>query len=123
MRLPLSYMLYSFSAVILVGFAFSFGQDAVPAGQKVFVDNKCQMCHSVESAGLTSKNKKAVDLSNVGSTYKADFLNKWLTKNAKIKDNLHKATFKGDDKSLNDLTAWLETLKTKPVPKVEEKTK
>ena len=123
MRLPLSYMLYSFAAVILVGFAFSFGQDAVPAGQKVFVDNKCQMCHSVESAGLTSKNKKAVDLSNVGSTYKADFLNKWLTKNAKIKDNLHKATFKGDDNSLSDLTAWLETLKTKPVPKVEEKTK
>ena len=122
MRLPLSYMLFSFAAVILVGFAFSFGQDAVPAGQKVFVDNKCQMCHSVESAGLTSKNKKAVDLSNVGSTYKADFLSKWLNKEAKIKDNVHKATFKGDAKNLNDLTAWLETLKTKPVPKVEEKT-
>ena len=121
MRLPLSYILCLFVGVILVGFAFSFGQDAVPAGQKVFVDNKCQMCHSVESAGLTSKNKKAVDLSNVGSTYKADFLNKWLSKTAKIKDNLHKATFKGDDKNLNDLTAWLETLKTKPVPKVEEK--
>jgi cytochrome c2 len=123
MRLPLSYMLYSFAAVILVGFAFSFGQDAVPAGQKVFVDNKCQMCHSVESAGLTSKNKKAVDLSNVGSTYKADFLNKWLTKEAKIKDNMHKVAFKGDEKNLHELTAWLETLKTKPAPKVEENTK
>jgi hypothetical protein len=121
MRLPLSYMLYSFAAVILVGFAFSFGQNTVPAGQKVFVDNKCQMCHSVESAGLTSKNKKAVDLSNVGSTYKADFLNKWLTKEAKIKDNLHKVAFKGDSRNLNELTIWLETLKTKPVPKVEEK--
>jgi cytochrome c2 len=121
MRLPLSYILCLFVGVILVGFAFSFGQDPVPAGQKVFVDNKCQMCHSVESAGLTSKNKKAVDLSNVGSTYKADFLNKWLTKDAKIKDNLHKVSFKGDTKSLNDLTAWLENLKTKSVPKVEEK--
>jgi cytochrome c2 len=121
MRLPLSYILCLFVGVILVGFVYSFGQDAVPAGQKIFVDNKCQMCHSVESAGLTSKNKKAVDLSNVGSTYKADFLNKWLTKDAKIKDNLHKVSFKGDTKSLNDLTAWLQTLKTKPVPKVEEK--
>ena len=123
MRLKLSHMMYLFVGVILVGFVYSFGQDAVPAGQKVFVDNKCQMCHSVESAGLSSKNKKAVDLSNVGSTYKADFLNKWLTKEAKIKDNLHKVAFKRDNKNLNELTAWLETLKTKSVPKVEEKTK
>jgi cytochrome c2 len=123
MRLKLSHLLFLFAGLILVGFAFSFGQDAVPAGQKVFVDSKCQMCHSVESAGLISKNKKAVDLSNVGSTYKADFLNKWLTKDAKIKDNLHKVAFKGEVKNLNDLSAWLETLKTKPVPKVEEITK
>jgi cytochrome c2 len=106
-----------FVIAILYGFAFSFGQDKVPAGQKIFVDSKCQMCHSVESAGLTSKNKNAVDLSNVGSTYKVDFLKKWLTKNEKIKDNLHKVAFKGDDKNLNELTSWLESLKKKPVSK------
>jgi cytochrome c2 len=123
MKKQLSNMVFLFVVVILVGFVFSFGQDKVPAGQKVFVDNKCQMCHSVESAGLTSKNKKAVDLSNVGSTYKADFLNKWLTKNAKIKDNLHKIAFKGDDKDLNALSSWLESLTSKPVSKKEENTK
>jgi cytochrome c2 len=123
MKKQLSHMVFLFVVVILVGFVFSFGQDKVPAGQKVFVDSKCQMCHSVESAGLASKNKKAVDLSNVGSTYKADFLNKWLTKNAKIKDNLHKVAFKGDDKDLNALSSWLESLTNKPVSKEKDKTK
>lgn len=104
------YLLFVFSIVALFGLTYSFAQDKEPAGQKVFVDKKCGTCHSVESAGLTSKKKDAVDLSNAGAQ-KADVLAKYLKKEAKLNDKEHKTAFKGTDEELKDLASWLESLK------------
>jgi len=115
MKNILSYILFVFLIVALYGFAFSFAQEKGADAKKIFETQKCNACHTVAVAGITSKKKDAVDLSTIGSTNKADFLAKYLKKEVKVKDNLHKVSFKGEDKDLNVLTAWLETLKNKPI--------
>ena len=108
-----SYLFFIFLIVALYGFAFSFAQSKGPDGKKIFDTQKCNLCHSVTTAGITSKKKDAVDLSTVGSTYKADFLAKYLKKDAKIKDAVHKVAFKGTDEETASLVKWLESLKKK----------
>ncbi|HZW39940.1 MAG TPA: cytochrome c [Ignavibacteriaceae bacterium] len=104
------FLLFVFAIVGLYGFAFSMNTGDDP-GQKVFVDKKCGACHTVTSAGLTSKNAKAVDLSTVGASKKADFFEKYLNKKEKVDGKEHKTAFKGTDQELKDLTKWLESLK------------
>ena len=81
-----SYLLFVSLIVALYGFAYSFAQNKGLDGKKVFEAQKCNMCHTVTSAVITSKKKDAVDLSTVGATLKSDVLAKYLKKDAKIKD-------------------------------------
>jgi cytochrome c553 len=106
------YLLFIISIVALFGFAFSMAQDKEPAGQKLFTTSKCTTCHTVQSLGITSNKKDAVDISKTGDTYKADFLVKYLNKESKINDKLHKVAFKGSADDLNTLAGWLGSLKT-----------
>jgi len=96
----------------IYGFANSRLQEE-PAGKKIFVDNKCGSCHSIESQGLTTKSKKknVPDLSNVGSKHTSDFIIKYLTKQESIDDVKHSMAFKGSDEDLLALAKWLESLK------------
>jgi|CZKP01.1.fsa_nt_gi hypothetical protein len=108
-----TYLLFIFLIVALYGFAFSFAQDKGSDAKKVFEAQKCNACHTVTTAGITSKKKDAIDLSTVGSTYKADFLAKYIKKDAKIKDVAHKVSFKGTDEEHTALVKWLASLKKK----------
>src|ERR1017187_3301829 len=108
-----TYLLFIFLIVALYGFAFSFAQDKGSDAKKDFEAQKCNACHTVTTAGITSKKKDAVDLSTVGSTYKADFLTKYIKKDAKIKDAVHKVAFKGNDDETASLVKWLASLKKK----------
>jgi|ERR1035437_548812 cytochrome c553 len=108
-----TYILFVLLIVALYGFAFSFAQSKGTDAKKIFETQKCNACHSVTTAGITSKKKDAVDLSTVGSTYKADFLTKYIKKDAKIKDAVHKFTFKGTDEEMTSLVKWLASLKKK----------
>jgi cytochrome c553 len=78
----------------------------------VFIDAKCQTCHSVESHNLTSKSKKSTDLSNVGAVYRANFLEKFLMKQDKKRRKSTPAAFKGSNEDLFQLAEWLQTLNT-----------
>jgi hypothetical protein len=111
MKNLLIYLVFIFSVVLLFGFAYSFGADE-PDGKKLFVDKKCNTCHSVEAAGIEGKKKDSNDLSKVGDTRKADFLEKYLTKKEKINDKEHKTAFKGTEEELKALTEWLGSLKS-----------
>jgi mono/diheme cytochrome c family protein len=104
-----------FGALFLfVVFGFTFNQmPEDPAGKKLFVDKKCGSCHTVESEGLTSKNKKSVDLSLTGDKHNSETIAKFLAKKEAIDGKKHGAAFKGTDEELNDLSAWLVTLKAK----------
>lgn len=87
-------------------------QEKIPAGQKIFSDSKCSACHTIEKADLTSNKKAAVDLSNTGDNYKTDFIIKYLNKEVKNDNKLHKIAFKGSAEDLKTLAEWLTSLKS-----------
>ena len=66
--------------VALYGFAFTIADQKSDDGKKIFVDNKCNMCHTVSSAGIESKKSDATDLSAVGKDATQEFLLKYLKK-------------------------------------------
>jgi hypothetical protein len=113
MKNVFTYLLFIFLIIALYGFAFSFAQSKGTDAKKIFETQKCNACHTVTVAGITSKKKDALDLSTVGSTYKADFLTKYLKKDVKIKDVAHKVALKGTDEEQASLVKWLASLKKK----------
>jgi mono/diheme cytochrome c family protein len=91
----------------------------IPAGQQVFMDAKCSMCHTVYSAGIgeppAEGEKKdeggPPDLSMVGVDKTAEWLKGFLKKEVTLHDKKHMMMFKGEDKDLDTLVQWLLTLK------------
>jgi cytochrome c5 len=111
MKNVLIYLGLIVTIVALYGFAYTIADQKSDDGKKIFVDNKCQMCHTVQSAGIESKKSDASDLSAVGKDKTAEFLTKYLKKEAKLNDKDHKSSFKGSDEDLKVLVDWLLTLK------------
>lgn len=112
MKSIIVYLSIIVAIVALYGFAFTISYNDDPAGKKIFVDNKCNMCHIIKSAGIESKKSDATDLSNVGAEMKKDDMIKYLKKEMKLNDKVHKTAFKGTDEELTKLVEWLSTLKT-----------
>lgn len=98
--------------VALYGFAFTISSNDDPQGKKIFVEQKCNMCHTVKSVGIESKKSDATDLSNVGAEMKSEDIIKYLKKEMKLNNKDHKTAFKGSDEELKKLVEWLSTLKT-----------
>ena len=113
--MKIKHLLLTLTAIIFVASAvFSTAQDAAQSkdGKTVFAEQKCDMCHSVNSLGLASKKKSgAVDLSNVGADGDAQFFAKYLKKETDLNGKKHPAQFKGSDEDLTILAEWLATLK------------
>lgn len=112
MKSIIGYLSIVIAIVALYGFAFTISSNDDPAGKKIFVDNKCNMCHTIKSVGIESKKSDATDLSNVGAEMKKDDMIKYLKKEMKLNDKVHKTAFKGTDEELMKLVEWLSTLKT-----------
>jgi len=106
------YVLFISAIVALFAFAFSFSQTQDLDGKQIFIDSKCNNCHTVTSNEITSNKDDAVDLSNAGSSGDAQLIQTYLLKEAKINDNEHKMKFKGSEAELNTLSDWLSSLKT-----------
>lgn len=106
------FALFISAIVALFAIAFSFAQDKGLDGKNIFVDAKCNSCHTVTSMEITSKKDDATDLSNVGTVSDAQLIKSYLMKEAKINDKVHKMKFKGTDEELNALVNWLLSLKT-----------
>lgn len=106
-----SIVLFSVTVVFIFGAASTYKIDD-PAGLKVFNDQKCITCHSVEAVELISKNKKTdiPDLSKLEGELDADFLKSYLKKEAKLHDKNHSATFKGTDEDLAAIVDWIISL-------------
>lgn len=94
-------------------------------GKSIFMQNKCNECHTVKSQEISRNGslepgaKVPPDLSGVGNEegIDSDWLKRWLHKEQKAKDGkLHMKKFKGADAELEDLTAWLLSLKNGPAP-------
>ncbi len=82
-------------------------------GKKVFLDNKCNMCHSVSAEGIEKKTagSKAPDLSGIGAKQNADFFVKFLKKEADMNGKKHSKSWTGKDADLQAIAKWLESLK------------
>ena len=111
MKNILIYLGLVITIVALYGFAFTIADQSSDDGKTIFVNNKCNMCHTVTAAGIESKKSDAVDLSTVGKDQTEEFLLKFLKKEAKLNDKDHKSSFKGNDEDFNKLVEWLVTLK------------
>ena len=87
---------------------------AVLDGKQIFLDQKCNMCHTVSSAGITPTSKiKAPDLAGLASKEDATWLGKFLRKAADKNGKKHIKPFTGSDEELGALIAWLQK-QTKP---------
>ena len=106
------FMLFISTIVALFAFAFSFSQEQNLDGKQIFIDSKCNNCHTVTSMEITSKKDDATDLSNASSIGDAALMKSYLLKEAKINEQDHKLKFKGSEAELDTLVNWLLTLKT-----------
>jgi mono/diheme cytochrome c family protein len=105
------------ACVIAFGMAVAapvMAQDAKAAGEKVFADQKCSLCHSVAGKGNTKG-----PLDEVGRKLKADEIRAWITDakgmTAKTKAE-RKPEMKAFDLPKSDvdaLVAYLSTMKKK----------
>jgi CxxC motif-containing protein (DUF1111 family) len=106
------FVLFISAIVALFAFAFSFSQNQDLNGKQIFIDSKCNNCHTINSIEITSKKDDAVDLSNAGSVGDIQLIKSYLLKETKINDKDHKMEFKGSDAELDTLAEWLASLKT-----------
>jgi mono/diheme cytochrome c family protein len=108
-------------AVTAVLFAvLSSGPGAAPAsaqaakvldGKQIFMAQKCNLCHSVSTAGIaaTTKSDKMKGPDLVGESKRdATLLNGFLRKTADINGKKHSKQFTGSDEELGALIAWLQ---------------
>ena len=80
-------------------------------GKKIFLAEKCNLCHSIEVAGIEATTKsdkmKGPDLGAVEPELKGDELMKFLRQTATRDGEKHKKAFKGSDEELGALLGWL----------------
>ena len=82
---------------------------AAPDGKQVFLDQKCNMCHAVSSAGITPTSKiKAPDLAGLASKEDPAFLTKFLKKEADKNGKKHLKNFTGSADELAAVVDWLQ---------------
>jgi mono/diheme cytochrome c family protein len=95
-------------------------------GKKIFLDNKCNICHSIQAAGIAKKGPAMTstpgknappDLSGVGAERSADWITKFLKKEVDLNGKKHSKLWTGKPEDLTTLAKWLESLKTKPEKK------
>lgn len=141
-----AFVILSALAVALAMTGVAKAADEEPAGKKLFLDNKCNSCHTIASQGVEKKSsaeaeeakdaketkdakegeakeeasaskKKVPDLGGVGVERKADWITKYLQKTEAINGKKHMKKFRGTDEELATLAAWLESLKDETASK------
>ncbi|HEX4954566.1 MAG TPA: cytochrome c [Thermoanaerobaculia bacterium] len=85
---------------------------AAPDGKALFLAQKCNLCHSVSSVGITatSKSEKTAgpDLTTVAKPHDAAFMKDFLLKKVDLNGKKHLKEFKGTDEELTALIAWVQ---------------
>lgn len=80
-------------------------------GKQIFLAQKCNLCHSVSSAGIAattqSEKMKGPGLTELSPKPEAALLADYLHKKVKIHGKKHGKPFTGSDEELAALIAWL----------------
>lgn len=86
-------------------------QNKANLGKELFVNSKCNTCHSVGVWNIEQKNKspnnKAPDLSKSKSDLDKELLRKYLLKEESLNDKKHPVAFKGSEEDLQTLVEEL----------------
>lgn len=107
--------------VLIAAFALVFlspspPQAETPAGKKIFLDKKCNVCHTVISEGIrlqaSDSNVPVLDLSKTGDTYDRMWLAKYLVHQEQKDGRPHPTKFAGERQQLAKVAEWLAGLKT-----------
>lgn len=83
-------------------------------GKELFLGNKCNLCHSIESQGIEKKSEKmkGAELSDAGSRVESAEWLKGFMKQEELKEGeKHKKKFKGTDEELDTIVNWVLSLK------------
>lgn len=102
------------------------GAAEMPAGQKVFTDAKCHLCHTVYSSGIGEPDAEAEDagaspdLSTAGAGRSAEWMSLYMMKKAAIDEKKHMLSFNGSEEDLAALVDWLLTLRPAEVAAPDE---
>ena len=119
MKQTLGFTLSIVVTVVMLAILYS-GPGAVPAaaqaakvldGKQIFLAQKCNLCHSVSTAGIeaTTKSEKMKGPDLVGESKRdAKLLNGYLRKTADINSKKHAKQFTGSDEEIGALIAWLQ---------------
>ena len=98
-------------ALVLVAVGAA-AEEGAADGKAVFEAAKCNMCHSVSTAGIEAKSEKMFKGDLVDIDHEADWLKQYLKKEADIDGEQHKKAFAGSDEELQALVDWLLEQKT-----------
>jgi mono/diheme cytochrome c family protein len=95
--------------VVLLTPAAADAQD----GKAAFLENKCNVCHTVESQQIEKTSKMAgTDLSDAGNMVEsADWLKGFLLKENETAKGKHMKTWSGSEEQLQAIIGWLMGLK------------
>ena len=126
MRNGSGFALAVIALALAAGFAGAQDKTAARDGKAIFVENKCNTCHTVQVAGVEKKkaataesaeekksDRKPPDLSATGLERKPEWIAAYLMKTEAIKGEKHSRKFRGTAADLKVVSAWLSTLKTK----------
>lgn len=105
------YLFIVIGIVGLYGFAYTIANEDEPEGKKLFVEYKCNMCHTVKSVGIESKKSDAHDIVQLDNEKNTEFWLNYLMKKEKLNGKDHKTAFKGGEEDLRKLVDWMMALK------------
>jgi mono/diheme cytochrome c family protein len=118
MKQTIGFALSILAAVVLLAVFYSGPASGAPAkldGKQIFLAQKCNLCHSVSSAGIerTMKSEKMAgpDLTNTAAKEDAGKLTKFLRKEGDLNGKKHGKGFTGSDEELGALVSWLQQQK------------
>ena len=102
-------------SVFYSGSAASAAAPAKLDGKAIFMAQKCNLCHTVSSAGIerTMKSEKMAgpDLTNLAAKQDAAALTKFLRKEGEINGKKHGKAFTGSADELAAVISWLQEQK------------
>lgn len=92
-----------------------------PDGKKIFLAQKCNLCHSIEVAGIEATTKseklKGPDLAATPFIGSREDLAKFVRQTIQLDGKKHKKGFKGTDEELATLFDWLTAQQKKAAAK------
>ncbi len=84
---------------------------AAADGQEVFLGQKCNTCHAVETAGIEAKTKSEKlfggDLSLVTERHEMEWIAQYIQREIQKDGTDHKKDFTGSEEELQALLDWL----------------